>query len=83
MMFKHMFNHTRFDYLQPRYLYTIKLPNSSIPYHTLIMNKSVMLSLLNRANTGNEMLVLIDSFDDTQTETVEYTNSPTLEHIEF
>jgi len=47
------------------------------------MTKSVMFSLLNRAATGNEMLALIDSFSDTQTETVEYTNSPTLETIEF
>lgn len=47
------------------------------------MTKSVMLSLLNRCATGDEMLALIDSFDDTQTETVEYTNQPTLEHIEF
>ena len=55
----------------------------SIPYHTLIMTHSVMLTLLNRASNGNEMLALIDSFSDTQPETVEYTNQPTLEHIEF
>lgn len=55
----------------------------SIPYHTLIMTHSVMLSLLNRANNGNELLAVLDSFSDTQPETVEYTNSPTLEHIEF
>ena len=55
----------------------------SIPYHTLIMTKSVMLSLLNRASNGNEMLAVIDSFVDTQPETVEYTNQPTLDAIEF
>lgn len=50
------------------------------------MTKSVMLSLLNRANTGNEMLAMIDSFSDSQpaeVEQVEYQNSPTLETIEF
>jgi len=47
------------------------------------MTHSVMLSLLNRANNGNELLAVLDSFSDTQPETVEYTNSPTLEHIEF
>jgi len=50
------------------------------------MTKSVMLSLLNRANTGNEMLAMIDSFSDsqpTEVEQVEYQNSPTLETIEF
>jgi len=47
------------------------------------MTHSVMLSLLNRASNGNELLAVLDSFSDTQPETVEYTNSPTLEHIEF
>jgi len=47
------------------------------------MTHSAMLSLLNRASNGNEMLALIDSFVDTQPETVEYTNQPTLETIEF
>jgi len=47
------------------------------------MTKEVMISLLNRAATGNEMLALIDSFDDTQPEEVGYQNSPTLETIEF
>jgi hypothetical protein len=47
------------------------------------MTKSVMLTLLNRCSNGNEMLAMIDSFNDTQPETVEYTNQPTSEHIEF
>ena len=47
------------------------------------MTKSVILSLLNRASNGNEMLAVIDSLNDTQPETVEYTNQPTLETIEF
>jgi len=47
------------------------------------MTKSVILSLLNRASNGNEMLAVIDSLNDTQPETVEYTNQPTSEHIEF
>jgi len=47
------------------------------------MTQSVMLSLLNRASNGNEMLALIDSFVDTQPETVEYTNQPTINPIEF
>jgi hypothetical protein len=45
-----------------------------------------MLSLLNRAATGNEMLAVLDSFGDSQPaqdEAVSYTNQPTLEHIEF
>jgi hypothetical protein len=47
------------------------------------MTKSVILSLLNRASNGNEMLAVIDSLNDTQPETVEYTNQPTSEYIEF
>ena len=45
------------------------------------MTKSVMLSLLNRCNTGNDMLAVLDTL--VEDSTVEYTNSPTLEHIEF
>ena len=47
------------------------------------MTKTVMLSLLNRCNTGNELLAVIDSFNDTQPAEVDYQNSPTLETIEF
>ena len=47
------------------------------------MTQTVMLSLLNRASNGNEMLAILDSFVDTQPETVEYTNQPTSEFIEF
>jgi len=50
------------------------------------MTQDVMLSLLNRAANGNEMLALIDSFGDNQPaqdEAVSYTNQPTLESIEF
>jgi hypothetical protein len=47
------------------------------------MTKEVLFTLLNRASNGNEMLAVIDGFGDTQPETVEYTNQPTLEHIEF
>lgn len=50
------------------------------------MTHTVMLSLLNRAANGNEMLALIDSFGDNQPaqdEAVSYTNQPTLESIEF
>jgi len=50
------------------------------------MTKSVMLSLLNRCATGNDMLKMIDGFSDNQpaeVEQVDYQNSPTLEHIEF
>lgn len=47
------------------------------------MTKEVMISLLNRANNGNEMLAVIDGFSDTQPEDVEYTNQPTLDTIEF
>lgn len=61
----------------------IKLYPLSIPYHTLIMTHSAMLSLLNRASNGNEMLAILDSFVDTQPETVEYTNQPTSEYIDF
>ena len=53
----------------------------SILYPLLIMTKSVMLSLLNRCNTGNDMLAVLDTL--VEDSTVEYTNSPTLEHIEF
>ncbi len=42
-----------------------------------------MLTLLNRAANGNEMLAVIDGFSDTQPEDVEYTNQPTLDTIEF
>lgn len=47
------------------------------------MTQSVMLTLLNRASNGNEMLAILDSFSDTQPETVEYTNQPTSEYIDF
>ena len=47
------------------------------------MTKEVMISLLNRANNGDEMLAVIDGFSDTQPEDVEYTNQPTLDTIEF
>jgi len=47
------------------------------------MTKSVILSLLNRASNGNEMLAVIDSLNDTQPAEVEYQNSPTLDTIEF
>jgi hypothetical protein len=47
------------------------------------MTKELMLTLLDRASNGDEMLAVIDGFNDTQPETVEYTNQPTLEHIEF
>ncbi len=46
------------------------------------MTKDLILSLLNRAATGNEMLAVIDGFNDTQPAEVEY-NEPTLEPIEF
>jgi hypothetical protein len=46
------------------------------------MTKSVMLSLLNRANTGNEMLAVLDSFSDNESADVE-TAQPTLEEIQF
>ncbi len=46
------------------------------------MTKSVILSLLNRAATGNEMLAVIDALNDTQPTEVEY-KEPTLETIEF
>ena len=55
----------------------------SIPYHTLIMTHSVMLTLLNRASNGNELLAILDSFSDTQPAEVGYQNSATLETIEF
>lgn len=45
------------------------------------MTKSVMLSLLNRCNSGNDMLAVLDTL--VEDSTAEYTNSPTLEHIEF
>jgi hypothetical protein len=50
------------------------------------MTQDVMLALLNRAATGNEMLTVLDSFVDTESadvEQVEYQNSPTLQPIEF
>ena len=47
------------------------------------MTHSAMLSLLNRASNGNEMLAILDSFSDTQPETVEYINQPTSEYIDF
>jgi hypothetical protein len=44
------------------------------------MTKSVMLSLLNRCNTGNDMLAVIDTMiEDNQSEY----NQPTIEPIEF
>ncbi len=46
------------------------------------MTKDLILSLLNRAATGNEMMAVIDGFNDTQPAEVEY-NEPTLEPIEF
>lgn len=42
------------------------------------MTKSVMLSLLNRAATGNEMLAMIDSFTDNQP-AFDYIESPMIE----
>ena len=50
------------------------------------MTKEVMLSLLNRAATGNEMLAVIDGFsvnEPAELEQVDYQNSATLETIEF
>ena len=47
------------------------------------MTKDLMLTLLNRASNGNEMLAMIDGFSDDQPAEVEYQNSPTLETIEF
>jgi hypothetical protein len=47
------------------------------------MTKEVMLTLLNRAADGNELMAILDSFSDTQPDEVGYQNSPTLETIEF
>jgi hypothetical protein len=46
------------------------------------MTKDLMLTLLNRAATGNEMLAMIDSFGDNEPAEVE-TAQPTLEEIQF
>jgi hypothetical protein len=46
------------------------------------MTKQVMLSLLNRANDGNELLSILDSFGAEDTP-VAVMNEPTLEVIEF
>jgi hypothetical protein len=44
------------------------------------MSNQVIISLLNRATSGNEILAILDSFADNSV-TVE--NAPTLEEIEF
>jgi ATP-dependent Zn protease len=46
------------------------------------MTKDLMLTLLNRAATGNEMLAMIDGFSDNEPAEVE-TAQPTLEEIQF
>ena len=65
-----------------------------VPLFYLTMTKSVMLSLLNRATNGNELLAVLDGFSDTNpvnqhmelmTEMYDKMKSaqPTLETIEF
>jgi hypothetical protein len=46
------------------------------------MTKKVMLSLLNRASDGNELLSILDSFG-AEDAPVAVMNEPTLETIEF
>jgi hypothetical protein len=45
------------------------------------MTKEVMLSLLNRAADGNELMAVLDTLTEDSVD--EYQNSPTLETIEF
>jgi hypothetical protein len=45
------------------------------------MTKTVMLSLLNRAATGNELLEILDTFGDEDVTVSD--NQPTMEPIEF
>lgn len=46
------------------------------------MTKEVMLSLLNRATDGNELLSILDTLTE-DVSADEYQNQPTLETIEF
>ena len=46
------------------------------------MSKSVMLSLLGRANNGNELLQVLDSLQEDNQQSVAYAE-PTADSIEF
>ena len=46
------------------------------------MSKSVMLSLLNRAADGNQLLAVLDSLTEDNQQSSEY-NQPTADPIEF
>jgi len=56
------------------------LVNYTFP--SLIMSKSVMLSLLSQGNTGSEILSILDTLIDDNQQSSEY-NEPTLNPIEF
>ena len=45
------------------------------------MTKEVMISLLNRAADGNELMAVLDTLAEDSAD--EYQNSPTLQPIEF
>ena len=64
---------TRSDYLSPTPV------NYTFP--SLIMSKSVMLSLLNRAADGNQLLSILDTFVENDEQSSD--NQPTLDVIEF
>lgn len=46
------------------------------------MSKQLMISMLQQAQTGDQMLSILDSIT-TEDTSGEYTNQPTLETIEF
>jgi hypothetical protein len=47
------------------------------------MSKSVMLSLLSKGNTGNEILSILDALTNEAVSDNEQANVPTLDVIEF
>ena len=56
------------------------LVNYTFP--SLIMSKSVMLSLLGRANNGTEILQILDNLTEDNQQSIAYTE-PTADPIEF
>jgi hypothetical protein len=47
------------------------------------MSKQVMISLLSKGNTGDEILSILDTLSDTTVSDTQEGNMPTLDVIEF
>lgn len=45
------------------------------------MNNTLALALLNQANTGNELLAILDSLVDDSAPTFDYVESPVIESV--